>query len=433
MPKRTIAIIGGGMAGLASAATLIQQGQQVTVFEASAFLGGRARGIEYQGTLIDNGQHILLGAYSETLKLLKLVGIDEQRYLMRLPLTLHVKNLLNSQAFNLKTNPLLPAPLHILMGILNADGTSLREKLSAIRFMAWMRLKLFKLQKDQPLITLLQAHQQSAKFIQFLWEPLCLAALNTPLNIASAQVFLNVLRDSFAQKKHDADVLLARTDLSRLISNPVSQYILENGGIIQTNSPITKITYNEDGFQLQCNESTHTFSHLVIACGPHQLKSFTKTLPDITKLTEHFSYQPITTIYLQYPSNTQLPMPMIGAINSISQWVFDRGQICGQEGLIAVVISAHQPLKQSQDELAALVAKELLSLFPNIGQPIWHKVITEKRATFSCDTALTRPENYTGHPNLYLAGDFTQGDYPATIEGAVRSGIKTAELIMSNY
>jgi hydroxysqualene dehydroxylase len=432
MPKRSIAIIGGGVAGLAVAATLVKQGQQVTIFEASAFLGGRARGIEYKGIPIDNGQHILLGAYRETLNLLQLAGVNEPLYLTRLPLTLYVKDLVNSQSFNLKANPLLPAPLHILMGLLNASGVSLSEKLSAIRFMAWMKLKKFKLKKDQPLISLLQAHQQPAKFIQFLWEPLCLAALNTPLNQASAQVFLNVLRDSFSQEKHDADVLLARSDLSSLISDPISQYIQKHGGIIHTNSPITNIKRSNNSYQLQCHEATHTFSHIVIACGPHQLKSFANALPAIAKITEHFSYQPITTVYLQYSNNTQLPMPMIGVVNSISQWIFDRGQICGQDGLIAVVISAHQPFKQTHDELAEIVAEELKRIVPSIGIPIWHKVITEKRATFSCDTALNRPENNTDYPNFYLAGDFTQGDYPATIEGAVRSGIKTAELIMAN-
>ncbi|MGV3583096.1 MAG: hydroxysqualene dehydroxylase HpnE [Methylophilus sp.] len=429
MPKRSIAIIGGGMAGLASAATLVKQGQQVTLFEASAYLGGRARGIEYHSTRIDNGQHILLGAYSETLKLLKLAGVNEQHCLSRLPLTLHVKNLLDSQVFNLKANPLLPAPLHILLGLLSAGGVTLSEKFLAIRFMAWMRLNQFKLKQDQPLAALLKTRQQSPKLIQFLWEPLCLAALNTPISIASAQIFLNILRDSFSKKKSDADVLLARVDLSDLISKPIAHYIRQNGGFIHTSTPITHITQNENGYLLHCNEITHTFSHVIFACGPHQLSRFADTLPGLAQLTDHFNYQPITTIYLQYPSDTKLPLPMIGSVNSLSQWIFDRGQICGQVGLIAVVISAHQPFKHSQNELAELISEELSTLFPDLGQHVWHKVISEKRATFSCNSALTRPENKTSYPNLYLAGDFTKGDYPATIEGAIRSGIDVAKLI----
>jgi uncharacterized protein with NAD-binding domain and iron-sulfur cluster len=109
--------------------------------------------------------------------------------------------------------------------------------------------------------------------------------------------------------------------------------------------------------------------------------------------------------------------------------VFDRGQICGQQGLIAVVISAHSPFKQTQKSLVEEVTKELTALLPQLTQPIWHKVITEKRATFSCDAGLKRPENTTTYHNLLITGDYTAGDYPATIEGAVRSGINAASAI----
>jgi hydroxysqualene dehydroxylase len=430
MPKRSIAIIGGGMAGLAAAATLVKQGQQVTLFEASATLGGRARGIDYNGLRLDNGQHILLGAYKETLNLLQLAGIDEKLNLKRLPLSLLVHDLLKSPSFSLNAPPSLPAPLHILIGLLSAQGVTLAEKFSAIRFMAWMRLKQFKLTQDQPLAVLLQAHQQSAKFIQFLWEPLCLAALNTPLKLASAQVFLNVLRDSFAQDKNDADILLARCDLSSLISEPLEQYILANNGVVNTGSTVTNIEANDDGYQVQSNENTANFSHIVIACGPHQLKSFNESLPKLAASVAHLQYQAITTVYLQYAPTAKLAQPMLGLVNSLSQWVFDREQICGQAGLMAVVISAHPALAQSQAQLAELVAAELLTVFPDLGQPLWHKVITEKRATFGCNSALKRPANITPYPNLYLAGDYTAGDYPATIEGAVRSGIQAANHII---
>ncbi|MFA6040536.1 MAG: hydroxysqualene dehydroxylase HpnE, partial [Methylophilus sp.] len=374
----------------------------------------------------------LLGAYSETLNLLQLAGIDEKLNLKRLPLSLVVHDLLKSPSFSLNAHPRLPAPLHILIGLLSAQGVTLAEKFSAIRFMAWMRLKQFKLTQDQPLAVLLQAHQQSAKFIQFLWEPLCLAALNTPLKLASAQVFLNVLRDSFAQDKNDADVLLARCDLSSLISAPLAQYISANNGEINTGTTVTNIEANADGYQVQSNENTTNFNHVIIACGPHQLKSFNEFLPKLAASVAHLQYQAITTVYLQYSPTAKLAQPMLGLVNSLSQWVFDRGQICGQAGLMAVVISAHPALVQSQAQLAELVAAELLTIFSDLGQPLWHKVITEKRATFSCNSALKRPANITPYPHLYLAGDYTAGDYPATIEGAVRSGIQAANHILSH-
>ena len=157
----SIAIVGGGMAGLAAAAKLTQQGQSVTLFEAAPNLGGRARGLDYKGLRLDNGQHILLGAYHETLNLLALVGVEESAVLTRLPLRLQVKKLLTSTDFLLKANPHLPAPLHILYGLLTAQGVSMSEKLSAIRFMANMGLKRFTLKQDQSLANLLATHHQS--------------------------------------------------------------------------------------------------------------------------------------------------------------------------------------------------------------------------------------------------------------------------------
>lgn len=431
MPKTfpKVAIIGGGMAGLAAAAKLTQQGKQVTVFEAGPILGGRARSIDHKGQRLDNGQHILLGAYRDTLALLKQVGVTESEVLTRLPLSLQVRDLTGGAGFTLEANPALPAPLHILWGLLTAGGVTTKEKWSAIRFMVWMRLNGFKLKQDQSLASLLTAHNQSPTFINSLWEPLCLAALNTPLQPASAQVFLNVLRDSFAQKKHDADVLLAKTDLSALISEPVSTYLIEHGSKVKTSTAVESITPTSNGYSLQTKAQQTIFDQVILACGPHQLKSFAESLPKLGALTNHFTYQPITTVYLQYADSVKLTTPMTGAVNSLSQWIFDRGQICGQQGLIAVVISAHAPFKQSKRVLAEEVAKELSTLFPSLAQPLWHQVITEKRATFSCDVALTRPENTTPYPNLLIAGDYTAGDYPATIEGAVRSGIAAAAAI----
>ncbi len=148
---------------------------------------------------------------------------------------------------------------------------------------------------------------------------------------------------------------------------------------------------------------------------------------------EAYSYQPIYTIYLQYPPETKLPRVMTGLTRTIAQWVFDRGQLSGQSGLISVVISAngrHQQL--TQDELALQVAKELDQVFSGLPAPLWYKVIAEKRATFSCVPNLARPTNRTMQAGLYLAGDYTYADYPATIEGAIRSGVKCAELIANS-
>ncbi|MDG1074337.1 MAG: hydroxysqualene dehydroxylase HpnE [Methylophilaceae bacterium] len=427
----SIAIIGGGMAGLAAAATLSRHGQQVTLFEAGATLGGRARGFYYNGLQLDNGQHLLLGAYQQTRQLLQLVGVTESAVLTRLPMQLHIKDLMGKHHFTLSSNPALAAPWSILWGLMTAQGIGFVERWQAVRWLVWMRLHHFTLQHDQSLMSLLMTHQQSPAMIKWLWEPLCLAALNTPLEQASAQVFLNVLRDSFAKNKQDADFLIAKTDLSSLISTPIAQYLGSNNSQVNIKTAIETIQPTTQGYTLVTNDAEYAFEAIILACGPHQLKKFAKTLPKLHRLTAHFSYQPITTVYLQYPAQTMLPKPMMGMVNSLSQWVFDRGQLCHQAGLMAVVISAHKPFTLTQNELAVVVAKELAALFPCLSNVIWHKVITEKRATFSCDVGLSRPENSSPYPHLWIVGDYTAGAYPATIEGAVRSGIQAANSVMA--
>jgi squalene-associated FAD-dependent desaturase len=430
-PSKKVAVIGGGCAGLAAAAKLAEQGIAVTLFEASSTLGGRARGVQWKGQALDNGQHILLGAYSETLRLLKLADIAEDKALLRLSLQLTTQH-----EFSLRAAPYLPAPLHILAGLLTAKGLSINERLAAIRFMAWMKLTKFKLAQDETLQSLLTRKTQPARLIKLLWEPLCLSALNTPLQRASAQVYLNVLRDSFSKSKSDSDMLLARCDLSTLIAEPLAAYIKAKSGIVKTNTSVSKVHQSGNGFLVETDDGTQThFSHVIAAVSPFRLANLVGHLPELAKpvsLCKRFSYQPIYTVYLQYPQTTKLTSPMIGFTEGYSQWAFDRGQICGQHGLLAVVISAegaHQEL--TQENLAQEVENELSKHFPHLHKPLWHKVIAEKRATFACTPNLQRPAQRTALPSLYLAGDYTAGDYPATIEGGVRSGIQCANHVIS--
>lgn len=431
-----VAVIGGGCAGLAAAARLAEHNIPVTLFEASPQLGGRARSVQWQGHTLDNGQHILLGAYSETISLLKLAGVNLEQALLRLPLQLTML-----PNFELRACHLLPAPLHILAGLINAQGLSWQDRLSAIRFMVWMKLIGFKLKQDISLAELLSAKNQSHKLTKLLWEPLCLAALNTPLHLASGQVFLNVLRDSFSKFKSDSDMLLPKQDLSQLMAEPLAQYIRSHGGKVQCGHAVESITADSAGFIVNSAVGvSNQYSYAVLAVSPFRLADITKQLPALSnaiELTNVMQYQPICTVYLQYSADLQLQQPMTGLAEGLGQWVFDRGQLYGQEGLLAVVISAegaHQKL--TQDVLAKQITSELCTYFPDMSDklsaPLWHKIITEKRATFACNVAMQRPEMLTAHAGLFLAGDYIAGDYPATIEGAVRSGNNAAQAIIQS-
>lgn len=442
MSKPHIAIIGGGCAGLSAATALVDRGFQVTVFEASSQLGGRARTVLVENNslmhLLDNGQHILLGAYRETLALLRKISVDEKQAFLRLPLQINMQSTSDKSVFSLKSAHYLPAPLNMLIGLLFCKGLSFSERLSAIKLMIHLKQTRYQLVSDTPLEQFLIDHLQTARLIEMLWEPLCLAALNTPIAIASTRIFLNVLQDSFSGNiftghKKNSDFLLPRLDLSKIIAQPLSQYIQSQGGEIKLNRRIRSLALDEDGFSLETRDGKSFFSHVIIAVPPTRLDVLIEALPKLQNAllqTQTYGYQPIYTIYLQYAPETKLPNVMTGLVDVLGQWVFDRGQLCGQKGLIAVVVSAkgrHQLL--SQDELALKIAKELSQAFSQLSKPLWHKVIAEKRATFSCTANLARPTNKTAQPNLFLAGDYTYADYPATIEGAVRSGIACAGLI----
>jgi squalene-associated FAD-dependent desaturase len=420
-----IAIIGGGYAGMAAAVELTSRGIAVTVFESAKQLGGRARGVVYNDTQLDNGQHLLLGCYRETLRLIELVGGNLEQDFLRLPLQLDLHG-----QFSLKA-PRLPAPLHLLIALLNAQGLTWRERFKAARFMLALRSMNFHLANDMTVSALLAQHGQDANLSLKLWEPLCIAALNTPIHKASAQVLLNVLRDALNQKRADSDMLLPRLDFTALFPQRAAAFIEQRGGKVMLSTGVEKIELRDASVALSTEHGTQTFSHVICATQPSvAAKLLSELAPDSVAKIAALEQQPIYTVYVQYPEHVSLPCPMLGLHQRTSQWLFDKGQISNQQGLIASVISAegiHQAL--SQDELAQKVIAELRQEFDIVDTPLWVKVIAEKRATFCCSPNLQRPAQTTASARLFLAGDYTAGDYPATLEGAVMSGIRCAELV----
>jgi len=418
-----VAVIGGGWSGFAAAVELTDAGIPVTVFEAAPNLGGRARGFSRHGLTLDNGQHILLGAYSETLRLMRKIGLEEQQILRRLSLRLETPG-----HMKLATRS-LPAPLHLLAGLLEADGLSWLERWAALAFVIKLRIIGFHAAPKTTVAELLAA--QPEKLVKLLWEPLCLAALNTPIETASAQVFLNVLRDSFSRSRNDSDLLLPRVDLSSLFPLAAAGYIRQRSGDVRLSEAVSSMAPSQNGI----NINDEHFSHVICAVGPHNLSQLLAPIAAMAPLLDEVSridYQPIATVYLQYPENIVLHFPMLGMSGGLGQWVFDRGALCGQEGLLAVVISAEGPhLQLPQKVLAMSIHQELEAILGPLPAPRWQQVIVEKRATFACTANLLRPRQATADARVFIAGDYTAGDYPATLEGAVRSGVQCATLLIS--
>jgi squalene-associated FAD-dependent desaturase len=426
MTAKTVAVIGGGYAGMAAAVELAGRGVPMTVFEAAPALGGRARRVTVNDTALDNGLHILIGAYSETLRLIDKVTPKRDSFL-RLPLDLQIHN-----QFHLRA-PKLPAPLHVAWALLTAKGLSFEHKRAAARFMNAMKACNYRLQQDCTVEALLAEHQQPSVLIEYLWAPLCVAALNTPMQRASAQVFLTVLRDSLGAGRAASDLLLARTDLTALFPKPAAEYVRACGGQVEVGATVERITRDGEGFTLQVQGHARRFDQVICAVAPHRVSLL---LADIAELQstaqqiETLQYEPIHSVWLQFDGAVALPSPMIGLADSPAQWLFDRGTICGQRGLIGAVISASEEhVGEAQEELATRVVADIAKAFGPLPKLLWHRVIAEKRATFSCTPGLKRPAAETPCPGFVLAGDYVAGDYPATIEAAVRSGIAAAGLI----
>jgi squalene-associated FAD-dependent desaturase len=422
-----VAVIGAGWAGMAAAVSLAERAIPVTVCEASRNLGGRARRVSVDGADLDNGQHILIGAYRETLALMRKVGADPDKLLLRLPLELRF-----ADGFHLRT-PRAPYPLNLLAGLLGARGLSLTQGMSAIRFMSRMQKRGFRVEPDCSVAELLESNGQLGALRRYLWEPLCVAALNTPAADASAQVYANVLHDGLTGARANSDLLLPRADLGRLFPEPAAAFVTARGGSIELGSAVRSIARDAMAFSL--DGRPQRFSHVIVACAPQHASTLLDGFPELEecrRTIDALQYEPIYTCYLRYPDRVRLSSPMLGLPGPICQWVFDRGRLSGQAGLLAVVISAtgtHEDI--SQQELAAQIHAELKAALPELPEPLWTKIIGEKRATFSCRPALLRPAGETHVHGLFLAGDYTASDYPGTLEAAVRSGLAAARLATS--
>jgi squalene-associated FAD-dependent desaturase len=445
--KRSVAVIGGGWAGCAAAVELAAGGADVTLFEAARTLGGRARAVQAREALLDNGQHIMLGAYEQTLALLRRVGVDAGKTLLRLPLQMRYPPGSGLMDF---VAPRLPAPLHMLAALLRARGLGREDKLALARFNTSARWMQWGLDQDCSVAELLERFDQTPLLTRQMWRPLCLAAMNTPIEQASANVFLAVLRDSLGAKRKASDMLIPRVLLDALFPEAARRFVEERGGRVRCGARVDAIIPADQRWSVGAGGEAAQFDAVVLATPAWQSAALLRGLPGAGPLAEQldgFAYEPISTVYLQYDAGLRLPLPFCAllddpavgdpaagdpAAGAWGQFAFDRGQLDpGQDGLLAVVISAAPGAAAlDQEALAASVAAQLAAAFglPALRQPRWSRVLTEKRATFACTPGLLRPANDSGLAGLFLAGDYTASDYPATLETAVRSGLAAARL-----
>ena len=423
-----IAIVGAGWAGLSAAICAKQAGHQVSLFEASRHWGGRARSLTVQGNtdvVLDNGQHILIGAYQHTLRMMKTVGVHETVALWRLPLHL-IKP--DGTGLALKN---WPAPLNLIWGIANAKGWRLIDKWRLLQKAIEWQLKKFSCDADFSVADICRG--LTPTLMQDLIDPLCVAALNTPSHEASGRVFLRVMQDALLGPSGSADLLLPKQDLGQLFPHAAIQWLQNKGVDCRLGVRIESLIWQE-------NSTPHWeingdgFDHVVLATTANEAARLMTPFNSKWSAQAHqIEYEAIATVYIQAPTNLQLPHPMMALVSNNqapAQFVFDRGLICqqaGTPGLLAFVASAFRESKISLEAQVMQQAQDLLKTLGHSPKDIdrlqVRQTVVEKRATFACTPHLQRPPA-NPHPHLSVCGDYIEGPYPATLEGAVMSGIQ---------
>jgi hydroxysqualene dehydroxylase len=453
-----VLIIGAGWAGLAAAVEATRLGHSATVLEAARAIGGRARALYVtlpDGTeaTLDNGQHILIGAYSETLQLMRDVGVDTSTALHRMPLTLRYPD---GSGLSLPdwSKPWF-AGLDIAAGIFKATGWSLRDKLSLLRAAdAWRRAG-FQCPAQYSVAQLCKGI--TARVMMDMIDPLVISALNTPTERASGSVFLTVMRDAlFAPATGDAsakvagsNMLLPRTDLGALFPAAAVQWLKAKGVQMLSGERVNDLQALSKGELLVLTSKgleanlPCKFDATIIATPAWEAARLVRSLPSDypdasagaaawAACAEALQHEAITTVYA-YSAKASLPQPVMalrsnsgnsGNAQQPAQFVFDRGALSGQQGVLAFVVSASNGDAATLEQQVIAQGRQQLGLADL--QPI--KTIVEKRATFACTPGLQRPGMRIAN-KLLACGDYVQGPYPATLEGAVRSGLAAARAL----
>lgn len=424
-----IGVVGGGWAGLSAAIELTRAGHKVTVYEAGKEPGGRARRVVIDGTGLDNGQHLLIGAYSETLRLMELVdpGSSTSGFL-RMPLTLDYPDGVHIRA------PGLPAPFHLAGALLLARGLSWTDKFAAIRFMRALKQIDFNPPAYASVGEAIASQPERVR--RYLWEPLCVAALNTPVASASYRVFAQVLKDALTGQAANSEFLIPTRDLTSLFPQPACAWLANHGNTVKTRCRISAVSPAGQGWKVSHAEGEAVHDNVIIATSAPQAASLLEGLPDsaapIRQITS-LQHQPIVTVYADYPLLLPFRSPLLGWVDPVPLFVFDMQASRGMVGRIAAVASANGPHIEWDDaRWQQEIHARMQQAMGQLPAPRLIQRITEKRATFSCTPNLLRPALLTRYPSLYLAGDYTDGPYPSTLEGAVCSGVKCAQTLLTS-
>jgi squalene-associated FAD-dependent desaturase len=431
MGNRVI-VIGGGLAGLAAATALAPRGFQVTVLESRNRLGGRAGSFTdpTTGQLIDACQHVSMGCCTNFKHFTRTVGIDQ--WIQPQPCLYFMTP--DRRVSEFRADP-IPAPFHLARSFWRAHFLTLAEKFHVACGLA--ALYITKSNSDDSLNNWLLRHGQTSSTIASFWGLILTSALNETPDRLGLGYARKVFVDAFLRHRRGFEVEIPTVPLGRLYGEELQEWLHRHQVAIELNTAVKRIQI--DGGRVRCLEmrdgqerqadwyiTAVPFDRLLDLLPFETIEAH----PDFYNLRK-LEVSPITSVHLWW-DRPVLPMPHVVLIECVGQWIFNRGESGPEEHYIQVVVSAARQFRGlGHEEVQRRIIDEVRELFPATAAAkiLRARVVTEHAATFSAVPGVDRwrPLQASPIPNLFLAGDWTATGWPATMEGAVRSGYLAAE------
>jgi hydroxysqualene dehydroxylase len=444
--RADVIVVGGGFAGLSAGALLAERGARVTVLDARPQLGGRATAFtdRHTGELVDNGQHVLFGCYRATLDFLRRIGALDN---IRMQPSMEVVYLDTQGRRSVLRCPPLPSPLHLLAAVLDWDAMPWRDRIGAMKLAGPLRRARAELRRSgtvsaDPSGTVsewLIAHGQRHKLRAWLWEPLAVAALNQSPDEAAAAPFVRVLAEMFGPDPTAASLVLPTKPLHEMYAEPAREFIRAQGGDVRVNALARVVVEHGRVRAVDVRGERIEASRVIVAIPWFALRSLFGPAPppELAPLLSGaaaMASMPIVTVNLWYDRRV-MDEPFVGLPGREMQWVFDKRLAFGGHAshLSLVSSGATRLTTLGADELTALAAREMEQALPGArgATLVRSTVVREKQATFSLEPGQpARPGTTTPIDGLYLAGDWIDTGLPGTIESAVVSGHRAAELLI---
>jgi len=446
--KPGVVVLGGGIAGIATAVFLRDQGYPITLLEARRFLGGRVFSFidEETGVSVDNGQHVYLGCCTYFIQLLKRLGVIQRWYLQP---RWRLKVLDRAGKAGLLAAAPFPSPWHLLPALLSYPHVGWRDKVRVL--VALVRARFT--DRHQPHLERisfyqwLKQHGQTEAAIANLWDLLIVPSLNDRAGKVSATMGLMIFQEGLLRARHGADVGYAADGLSPAMGEPSRQHLEAAGVQLRLGTPVRQILLDSGqviGVTLTSGE-TITGQIYVSALPPQGLWQVlpepVRGLPFFAGL-QNLEMSPIVNVHLWY-DRPVMEDPFCAFVGSPLQWVFNKSAImrhlhpaeAGDAGqyICVSVSAAWEYIEQPREELAPFFIEAMAEAFPLARTATIRRavVVKQRHATFRCLPGAKewRPGSQTPIANLFLAGEWTDTGWPSTMESAVRSGYNASQAI----